>query len=756
MKIFNIIILFTLISNISQSQQLQRYSCKIEVNGKILENAFSGGLNLPQFNQSDLNFDGLKDLIIFDRYSDKLEIFLNKGNENFIFAPKYNKYFPEISSYIYLTDYNHDGLDDIFTYYNNSLRVYKAIKNTDHIEYLPVFNPYINDYALSYRSGTHNPLIEFILTDIASIIDIDHDGDIDIISFGNYNSAWFYKNISAEKGLPPDSLKFVLVETCWGKFYESSSGNSITLSNDPNMCANAGIINLRHIGSVILNFDEDGDGDYDALVTDVGSDKIKFLKNGGDVENDYITEVIDDFPDYDFPADIKTFPGVYLVDIDNDSRQDLIASPNSILNGVNQDQSIKYPQNVKNVFLYKNIGEGNKFRFSFQTDEFLSNTMIDLGNAAYPYFIDLDKDSLIDLIVGSGVRVSHDSIFPSVLMFFKNTGDKSHPQFTLIDSDFLNLSKLSIEHQLNHFTPAFGDLDNDGDMDLLLGDHEGSLVYLENISVGSNIKFKEPILNFQNIKIKSGSRPCIFDFNNDGLQDILLSGDNHFSTILDYYGRFVYFQNQGSPNSPLFNPDPFAFPNTPKFGKITESFDVVYSSAHYSSIYTDEDDQLLFAGFTYGQILIYKNFVNQMYNKLTPLTEKYDNIDVGGFSSPTVADIDNDGYLEMLVGNSCGGLEFWKTDFKVKEGLATKEKNTEQTLNVYPIPANEFISVEFDSSQIEKCYLTLYDLLGKVILYKEIDKTNNKIDISQLKCGTYFAYLRFNNSIKLIKVIKSL
>ena len=36
-------------------------------NGEKLENPWAGGLDLPQFSASDINYDGKEDLIIFDQ-----------------------------------------------------------------------------------------------------------------------------------------------------------------------------------------------------------------------------------------------------------------------------------------------------------------------------------------------------------------------------------------------------------------------------------------------------------------------------------------------------------------------------------------------------------------------------------------------------------------------------------------------------------------------------------------------------------------
>ncbi|MBK8515497.1 MAG: hypothetical protein IPL55_04170 [Saprospiraceae bacterium] len=69
------------------------------------------------------------------------------------------------------------------------------------------------------------------------VVDVDGDGDIDMISFeadGSYAS--FYKNLSVEENLGIDSMKFIRQDLCWGKFAENQFGEALTLSSSPFSC----------------------------------------------------------------------------------------------------------------------------------------------------------------------------------------------------------------------------------------------------------------------------------------------------------------------------------------------------------------------------------------------------------------------------------------------------------------------------------------------------------------------------------------
>ncbi|OUV54885.1 MAG: hypothetical protein CBC73_03705, partial [Flavobacteriales bacterium TMED113] len=100
LKIKYIILIFYLFfwnKNISQVNFNQSNSINVIENNSILENAWAGGLNFCQFSEVDLNLDGKKDILIFDRSGKNT---INNGNrivpmlyieetEDYVFAPEY-------------------------------------------------------------------------------------------------------------------------------------------------------------------------------------------------------------------------------------------------------------------------------------------------------------------------------------------------------------------------------------------------------------------------------------------------------------------------------------------------------------------------------------------------------------------------------------------------------------------------------------------------------------------------------------------
>ncbi|WP_179134980.1 FG-GAP-like repeat-containing protein, partial [Azospirillum brasilense] len=90
---------------------------------------------------------------------------------------------------------------------------------------------------------------------------------------------------------------------------------------------------------------------------------------------------------------------------------------------------------------------------------------------AKPVFVDIDGDGDLDVLVGNiGIN----------LQLYRNVGNATSPSFTLeAATDPFGLSGATMS------TPAFADLDGDGDLDVLVGGSSGSLLFLRNVGTAT-------------------------------------------------------------------------------------------------------------------------------------------------------------------------------------------------------------------------------------------------------------------------------
>ena len=459
--------------------------------GKIYLFPFAGGLKFPVFANYDLNGDGCEDLLILDRADSRLLTFLNAGvpgKDSFVYRPQFEALFPEnISRYFYLKDYNSDGKPDLFTFaaeWNSGIAVYQ---NTGTLTQ-PVFKLVADQISAKYMSNPFETPIYVSSADIPSFEDIDHDGDLDMISFDVYTGGRdyvkYYRNMSEEYYGNNDSLKFVEADGCWGKFYEGDSSNSLTLrSSCPDIMVQImSVIPRRHSGSTSLLLDYDADGDFDLLLGDVSFPSITLLINGKSEyswRKDSMISQTHNFPVNTKAVSIRNMPAMFYIDVNNDGKRDLILSP--------MDESIIDTfENLNQVWLYINKGKDNAPDFEYKKNNFLQDEMVNPGGKTAPAFFDYDNDGDPDLFVATSGNYAKTGNKHDRIVLYENIGTASHPYFKLKNDDYLGLSKRGYKE----ISPAFGDVDGDGDRDLIIGNGNGRLSWYKNIaSSGQKAEF---------------------------------------------------------------------------------------------------------------------------------------------------------------------------------------------------------------------------------------------------------------------------
>ena len=198
---------------------------QVGTNENKLASPWAGGLNACQFGRMDLDGDGKKDLLVFDRHGNRLLTFLNRGATgeiNYAYAPGCAKRFPKLTDWAIFTDYDGDGREDIFTY-SQGWAGMKVLRNVsaEQIEFELVVYPYLT----SWQGGGEVNLIA-TNADYPAIIDLDGDGDLDILTFsvlGTFIEK--HRNLSMERYVTRDSLVFEKTDYCWGRVAEGEENN---------------------------------------------------------------------------------------------------------------------------------------------------------------------------------------------------------------------------------------------------------------------------------------------------------------------------------------------------------------------------------------------------------------------------------------------------------------------------------------------------------------------------------------------------
>lgn len=733
----------------------KKLAIPVTENGRTLTNAWMGGINTPQFNTIDLNNDGKLDMVVFDRggfdagkghNGHRLLTFLNTGTAgqiSYTYAPQYESWFPPLSYWVKLVDYNCDGIEDILSSTPGQVDLYIGSRDGNG----RLSFAYKGFLAFQTFAGPLNIYVS--TTDIAGVADVNGDGDLDIVTFEQLAyTADYFENLSEElTGSCGDTIIFKQVEDCWGKFQQTGLTHGVTFQDTCGFLSpkrdDRG--SQRHNGSSLLLFDQDGDGDQDLILGDVYYDNLVFLTNGGNADSAKMIAQDTTFPSYSVPVNEHIFPAAYYLDVNNDGKKDLITCPNSP----------RISENYNCAWYYKNVSTNDTVVFQYQSDSFLVNTTLDFGEGANPAFFDYNHDGLMDIVVGNYGYYISPGVYHAGLALLKNVGTASTPSYQLIDRDYQGLSALRYNNNpVLQLAPAFGDMDGDGDLDMVVGDSSGRLYYYQNNPVGGIAQFTQISANYFSIDVGANSSPFIYDVNGDGLPDMLVGCRN---------GNVFYYENRGTAQSPAFN----QLADNSFFGGLDARY-TGFLTGYSHPVITQLDSsnkRFLISGNEEGRIIGYLFDPDKIYSgTFRKVFDYYSGIDDGEQASTTVADIDNDGKMEMVVGNYRGGLGFYQQVDSLQAWLPDSLSGIEAVQQsapsfvLYPNPAMDVLHIVSNNSIGQPLEIVISDMLGRRLLQtRQAPMLANQaidIDIATLGTGIYICTLQTQQGLATYKFIK--
>ncbi|MGH1366736.1 MAG: FG-GAP-like repeat-containing protein [Calditrichia bacterium] len=449
--------------------------------------------------------------------------------------------------------------------------------------------------------------------------------------------------------------------------------------------------------------DIDADGDVDLFIKD-RANRLVFLENRGSSSNPNYRWVTDDFQNLSIGAWFK------FTDIDGDNDIDLFAekpfgiisffrnegtpgAPSFVLTvdslrddtgaiilvdgysvpewadiDCDNDNDMFLGRMSGNVSFYENIGlDGNGLPvFKLITDSFqdlyirsgalksgLNNTNDRHGSNSLTW-VDIDDDNDLDLFWGD--------FFSTSIIFFENEGTCTDVQIDT--SQIIENYPPGAPVSTGGFNvPRFADIDGDSDYDMFVGIQGGVASFIADLE--ANLYFYEnrgspAVANFNlatktlvsSVDIGRSAAPALVDLDGDGDLDLFLANKEDIDAPEQFNSRISYFENQGTETSPQFRLISNNYLNYDK------RLDLNYTMAFYDLDNSGTTDLLL--GKWMGGLTLYSNEGTPTSPNLIRIDDNFGAINIGFDNAPTLADLDNDGDLDMISGEFQGILFFFR------------------------------------------------------------------------------------------------
>jgi hypothetical protein len=556
----------------------------IDFNNKIEENFEHNVLNYPaHYNGggvaiADINNDGLEDIYFSaNLYANKL--YLNRGNMQFEDITAVAGVAGREHSWtngINMVDVNGDGLTDIFVCYSgklpgesrkNQLFINKGL-NKDG---LPTFTDEAETYGLAdsaYSTQAH-------------FFDYDKDGDLDLLLVNeNIRVISDLDDITIQKLQNTPDAQFGT------KFYKNDNGVFKDVTRE------AGIHSSALSYGLSANIaDINGDGWSDIyLSNDYAIPDYVYINQGDGTFTNQLNNTLEHISLYSMGSDISDINNDGLVDIytldmlpEDNRRQKLLASFDNYEGFELNLRNGLYYQYMRNM-LHLNNGNGSFSEIGQVAG--ISNT----DWSWTPLLADYDNDGLKDLLVTTGYLrdVTNLDVIKYNSTYFQSINGEVNPKQILAminrmpssnvknyiyrnqgDLTFANMStSWGLDHASNSNGAAYADLDNDGDLDLVINNINAPAFIYQNRSDSTS--------GYLKVKLQGMHK------NKDGLG----------AKVSVYAGSQHYYQEQMPARGYLSSVSPILHFGLGKAAQI-DSIRIVWLSGKQQMLYEVKPNQLL-------------------------------------------------------------------------------------------------------------------------------------------------------------------
>ena len=672
---------------IGQVLQFDKVDTPFEVydlEGELLQLPFLGGFNVPRPQLVDIDGDGDQDLFV-QELANQIMFFERDSNPTGFAFVKQSDAFQElvVGEWYRFVDLDQDGDQDLLAEFPFSL--IRVFENTGDPA-TPIFSiaqdTLLDDTGAPIFADRQN---------ILNVVDIDADGLLDL--FVGKLDGTVFRYEQTERGASVQELAFSL---------QSERFQNISVVGEGGKQPRE-----KHGANTLLFHDIDRDGDQDLFWGDFFEEGLLFFENAGTPQIPIFSNELIQFPIED-PLLTSGYNAPTFGDVDGDGIEDLIVG---VLGGAFSafgaatDNLLYFQQDASN-------------QFAFVRPRFFTN--IDVGSDGYPVLFDVDADGDNDLLIGNSI--DPDDSNQGSLHLFENTGDASQPLFR-------DRGALPLEPAFG-ITPALGDLNGDGAVDMITGSFLGDMTLYINANDGSTFSFSETTTEYLDILSGSSSTPFLADMDADDDLDLLVGQSS---------GVINYFENTGTPEDPLFS-------------LVTTSYSDIDVGRRSVPLAVDVDrdgDLDLIVGSDQDGIFTFENVGTSEVAEFAPVT--WFDLGVQRRMAPAWGDLNGDSKPEVLVGLLNGGVHYYENRSTPIANIPEPEAGS-VTVDLFPNPASEHVFLKITGARDQHVEVDVYTITAQHIkaAYRGMvydENTEIRLDISSLSAGAYVIQVRIDGMV---------
>ena len=469
----------------------------VTIDGEEILQPFTGGLNHPDPRFIDWNGDGILDCFVNDR-DGYLQYWEGEVDWQFGDRPIFTlvtKSFQDVNVGTWFVFHDFDGDSDV--------DLLTHTPETDDVSYWSNENGEFELVTAELMDIDNLPVYggQFV---IPAIADIDADGNMDYFIGDISGRLSYYKGHVFENGVP--HFEFI-----------TSTFEDIQIVWTPG----------RHGANAVEFYDLDNDDDLDLIWGDFYQPGLFYLENYGVSTNPDFEDslMVTDFPqNTDFET--RGHNIARIEDFDGDGDGDLVVG---VLSGA---YGTEY---LNNLYYFQNTGTAESWDYEIVTSRLLPG--LDFISGSHPALTQHCNSGANEIWVGTELNPENPAWLGNLLFFIQ---DESSWE-TAFDSDGTNW----FNNLGSNIAPAFFKMYGDDGEELFIGEFNGTLYKIDQYQdYPFFCIFGEPDPDYLNIDLSGRSTPSFGDIDQDGDDDLAVG---------DKDGVIHIYWNQGNADSVIFD-----------------------------------------------------------------------------------------------------------------------------------------------------------------------------------------------------------